>query len=57
MSGRVSVKCPECKEWMKTIGDLCDDCKVTLLTIKKKENRNDKQTSRNSSVFHSKSEI
>ena len=42
MSGRVSVKCPECKEWMKTIGDLCDDCKVTLLTIKKKENKNER---------------
>ncbi len=33
MSGRVSVKCPTCKEWMTRMDDLCDDCKVVLVTI------------------------
>jgi hypothetical protein len=33
MSGRVSIKCPTCDEWMTGMDDLCDDCKVVLVTI------------------------
>lgn len=41
MSGRVSIKCPECKVWMTDIGDLCEECKVTLLTIKDRSDKNE----------------
>ena len=37
MSGRVSVKCPTCNELMRTMDDLCDDCRVVLVTIPKTE--------------------
>jgi len=37
MSGRVTIKCPICKEWMTKMDDLCEDCQVTPLTIKKKK--------------------
>ena len=33
MSGRVSVKCPTCKEWITSLAGLCDECQVVLVTI------------------------
>ncbi len=33
MSGRVTIKCPICKEWMTKMDDLCDECKVVQIRI------------------------
>ena len=37
MSGRVTIRCPKCKEWMTNMNDLCEDCKVTQIRIKQEE--------------------
>lgn len=33
MSGVVSVRCPTCKEWIRSMAGLCEDCQVVLVTI------------------------
>ena len=42
VSGRISIKCPICKEWMTSMSDLCDECRVVqirlgMITIKEEE--------------------
>jgi len=36
MSGRVSIKCPVCKEWLTRLDDLCENCIVTQVRVSDK---------------------